>query len=116
MSQGGSPAREGFRFDAVHVEYDGAVVIDGLTLCIPYGGVTVIAGPSGAGKSTLLRLCNRLEVPTSGHVHLDGTDTTAIPPTELRRRVGMVFQRPVTFGGTVLDNLRVAAPDVEPSE
>ena len=73
-------------------------------------GITVVAGPSGAGKTTLLRLCNRLEVPTGGTVCYRGEDVQYVDPLDLRRRVGMVFQRPVLFAGTVRDNLEVAAP------
>jgi len=72
--------------------------------------VTVVAGPSGAGKSTLLRLCNRLEVPTAGRVRFRGDDVAGLDPLHLRRRVGMVFQRPTPFAGTVRDNLLVAEP------
>lgn len=72
------------------------------------GFITVIQGPSGAGKSTLLRMCNRLEVPDSGQIFFRGTDVTSMSPTRLRQRVGMVFQTPVVFGGTVRDNLRAA--------
>lgn len=79
---------------------------------VPARGVTVLVGPSGAGKSTLLRLANRLEVPTSGRVLLDGIDVATLDPRALRRRVAMVFQRPTPFAGTVLDNLRVATPTV----
>ena len=71
----------------------------------------MVVGPSGAGKSTLLRLCNRLIVPTSGTVRFRGDDVAGLDPLALRRRVGMVFQRPTLFGGTVRDNLRVACPD-----
>jgi len=74
--------------------------------------VTVVVGPSGSGKSTLLRLCNRLEAPTSGTVRFHGEDVAGLEPLGLRRRVGMVFQRPTPFAGTVRDNLRVARPDV----
>ena len=71
-----------------------------------------MAGPSGSGKTTLLRLCNRLEVPTSGAVYYHERDVQQLDPHDLRRRVGMVFQRPVLFEGSVRDNLRVAAPDL----
>jgi putative ABC transport system ATP-binding protein len=72
----------------------------------------VLVGPSGAGKSTLLRLCNRLDVPTSGRVLFRGDDVAGLDPLALRRRVGMVFQRPTPFPGTVMENLRVAEPDL----
>jgi putative ABC transport system ATP-binding protein len=77
---------------------------------VPAAGVTVVVGPSGAGKSTLLRLCNRLEAPTSGTVRFRDNDVVRLDPLRLRRRVGMVFQRPSPFAGTVGDNLRVAEP------
>jgi putative ABC transport system ATP-binding protein len=70
------------------------------------GETLAIVGPSGSGKSTLLRLLNRLDEPTSGTVLLDGTDYKQIPPRELRRRVGMVTQRPFLFPGTVDENLQ----------
>jgi putative ABC transport system ATP-binding protein len=104
--------REGFRFADVSLEVEGARILDGVSVVLACEGITVVAGPSGSGKSTLLRLCNRLEVPTSGEIRLDGEPIAAMDPTRLRRRVGMVFQRPVVFGGTVRDNLRVADPEV----
>ena len=76
----------------------------------------VLVGPSGAGKSTLLRLCNRLEVPTSGCVRFRGDDVGTLDPLALRRRVGMVFQRPTPFPGTVVENLRVAEPALRDRE
>jgi len=79
---------------------------------VPAGGVTVVVGPSGSGKSTLLRCCNRLEVPTAGRVLFRGDDVAGLEPLWLRRRVGMVFQRPTPFPGTVRDNLRVAEPSI----
>ncbi|MBT8216136.1 MAG: phosphate ABC transporter ATP-binding protein [Acidimicrobiia bacterium] len=84
-----------------------------VSLSIAAQGITVLLGPSGSGKSTLLRICNRLEVPTSGDVTFRGTPVAAIDPLELRRQVGMVFQQPVLFAGTVRDNLAEAngAPD-----
>ena len=68
--------------------------------------ILAIVGPSGSGKSSLLRLLNRLDEPTEGNVYLDEVDYRQIAPRELRRRVGMVMQRPYLFAGTVLDNLR----------
>ncbi|MFP5228128.1 MAG: ATP-binding cassette domain-containing protein [Acidobacteriota bacterium] len=69
------------------------------------GEVMAIVGPSGAGKSTLLRLLNRLDEPTAGQVFLNETDTRELQPRELRRRVGMVMQRPWLFPGTVAENI-----------
>jgi putative ABC transport system ATP-binding protein len=97
-----------FAFDSVSVGPPDARRLDGLDAELPDGGLTVIAGPSGAGKSTLLRLCNRLEVPSAGSVRHRGADVAERDPLELRREVAMVFQRPVTFAGTVRDNLHEA--------
>lgn len=83
-----------------------------LSTRIPCDGITAVVGASGSGKTTLLRLLNRLDDPTSGSVHFRGMNLAEWEPSELRRAVGMVFQRPPLFDGTVLDNLRVADPDV----
>jgi len=96
-------------FEDVVVERDGVRALDVFTATVPEG-VTAVFGPSGSGKSTLLRLCNRLEVPTSGRVSFRGGDVAGLDPLRLRRQVGMCFQRPTPFPGTVADNLRVADP------
>jgi putative ABC transport system ATP-binding protein len=80
---------------------------------VPEGRLVVLVGPSGAGKSTLLRLCNRLEVPTGGRVLFHGDDVATLDPLAHRRRVGMVFQRPTLFPGTIRDNLAVADPSAD---
>ena len=103
-----------FTFEDVTVAGDGRPRLDHVTARVPDAGVTAISGPSGAGKSTLLRLGNRLIAPDEGTVCFRGEDLAALAPDQVlahRRRVGMVFQRPVVFPGTVRDNLRVAAPD-----
>jgi putative ABC transport system ATP-binding protein len=100
---------EGFRFEEVGLTMDdGTSVLREVDAELPGTGITALVGPSGSGKSTLLRCCNRLEVPTSGRVLLDGVDLSELDPLLLRRRVGMVFQRAVPFEGTVAQNLRVA--------
>lgn len=101
-----------FEFERVVVVGDAdARIIDDVSTVVHGAGVTVLAGPSGSGKSTLLRLCNRLTVPTSGVVRYRGKDVAALDPLAHRRRVGMVFQRPTLFAGSVRDNLLVACPD-----
>jgi len=70
------------------------------------GEVLAITGSSGSGKTSLLRLLNRLDEPTSGTVFVEGTDYRNLSPRELRRKLGMVTQRPYLFPGSVADNLR----------
>jgi putative ABC transport system ATP-binding protein len=82
------------------------VLIDDVTFDVQTGEVLAIVGPSGSGKSSLLRLLNRLDEPTSGTVYLEATDYRQIAPRELRRKLGMVNQRPYLFPGTVEQNLR----------
>ncbi|CAN6215790.1 unnamed protein product [Urochloa humidicola] len=65
-----------------------------------------IIGPSGSGKSTLLRALNRLWEPAPGAVFLDGADICGLDVRALRRRVGMLFQQPAMFDGTVAYNVR----------
>jgi putative ABC transport system ATP-binding protein len=78
-------------------------------------GITVLQGASGSGKSTLLRLLNRLEAPDEGTVRYRGEDLAARDVLAHRREVGMVFQAPVVFPGTVADNLAVARPEGDPA-
>jgi putative ABC transport system ATP-binding protein len=89
--------------------------LDNVSLALPGGGITVLEGPSGSGKSTLLRLLNRLEAPDGGSVRYLGDDLAERDVLAHRREVGMVFQAPVLFPGTVADNLAVAEP-VDPPE
>jgi putative ABC transport system ATP-binding protein len=80
-----------------------AEILKGVTATVSTGEVVCIVGPSGAGKSTLLRTINRLVEPTYGEIFLDEAPTSGMDPLELRRRMGMVFQLPALFGGTVAD-------------
>jgi putative ABC transport system ATP-binding protein len=105
-----------FEFERVSIVRTGRRVLDQVTASIPAAGITVISGPSGAGKTTLLRLCNRLEVPDAGRVCYRGQPLDELDPLLLRRRVGLVFQRPTPFPGSVADNLAVAHPDASTGE
>lgn len=105
-----------FEFRQVTAERAGRRVLDGITASIPAAGITVVTGPSGAGKTTLLRLCNRLDVPDAGQVRYRGQPLDELDPLALRRRVGMVFQRPTPFPGTVAGNLAVARPEAGTDE
>ncbi|WP_281353234.1 phosphate ABC transporter ATP-binding protein [Acrocarpospora corrugata] len=94
-------------------------VLEGVDIDMRAGVVTALIGPSGCGKSTFLRILNRMHelVPIAtlgGSVLLDGDDIygTALPITEVRRRIGMVFQKPnpfpaMTIGDNVMAGLRL---------
>ena len=95
-----------------------AEILKGVDAGMPDGEITAVVGPSGAGKSTLLRAINRLIEPTSGEIYVDGEPTSGLDPLELRRRVGMVFQIPALFGGSVeeavLYGARLSGRDADP--
>lgn len=83
-----------------------------VSLDIPEKRITAVIGPSGCGKSTFLRALNRLNdlipgVRTSGHVFFRGVDlySRGIDPVEVRRRIGMVFQKPNPFPKSIFENV-----------
>ena len=94
-----------FHYDDVRVDGDDGPIVAGFCARVPRDGLTVLVGPSGAGKTTLLRLLNRLDDPDGGRVLYDGRDVRDYDVLELRRRVQLVGQVPVTFPGTVAHNL-----------
>jgi putative ABC transport system ATP-binding protein len=94
-----------FEFRDVRVDGDDGPIVSSFSARVPARGLTAMVGPSGAGKTTLLRLLNRLEDPDGGAVLLDGVDVRRYDVLSLRRRVQYVGQVPVTFPGTVADNL-----------
>ncbi|KAJ0103458.1 hypothetical protein Patl1_05590 [Pistacia atlantica] len=92
--------------DLTKVSDSGAPILNGINMDIPKGMIVGIIGPSGSGKSTVLRALNRLWEPPSGTVFLDGRDIRDLDVLNLRRKVGMLFQTPVLFEGTIADNIR----------
>jgi len=81
-------------------------IVQDVSLGVHRGELFGLVGPSGSGKSSLLRLLNRLDEPTSGTVFLEDQDYRQIAPQELRRRIGMMTQRPFLFPGDIASNLR----------
>lgn len=94
-----------FRFQDVTLVHDGRIILDHISLEILPGEICTIIGPSGAGKSTLLSLFNRLQDPNRGEIFFQDRPLTQIDVLKLRRKVGMVFQLPSLFKGTVADNI-----------
>ena len=94
------------------VAYGSFQAVAGVNLEIPKTAITAIIGPSGCGKSTLLRTFNRMTdlvagARVTGEVTLDGADIYAptVDVVDVRRRVGMVFQRPNPFPKSIFDNV-----------
>ena len=104
-------ARGAIEFREIGFGYlPGKPVIRNLSLTIDPGEVLAVVGPTGHGKSTLVQLLTRFYDVGSGAVLLDGQDIRDISEASLRRNVGVVLQDNVLFGGTILDNLRLARP------
>lgn len=92
--------------------YGKSEALHGITMDFPRHQATALIGPSGCGKSTLLRCLNRMndlieDVHTTGEILLEGQDITdpTLDVIELRRRVGMVFQRPTPFPKSIYENV-----------
>jgi phosphate transport system ATP-binding protein len=108
-----APASEPvFRLDDVHVYYGSFLALRGVTLDIPENQITALIGPSGCGKSTLIRCLNRMNdlIPgarVEGKITYHGQDLydDAVDPVEVRRRIGMVFQKPNPFPKSIYDNI-----------
>jgi phosphate transport system ATP-binding protein len=101
-----------FSLTDVAVAYSGAVAIRNVNLNIHKTLVTAFIGPSGCGKTTLLRSLNRMNdlIPgaaVTGSISYHGHDLNAagVDPVEVRRRIGMVFQRPNPFPKSIYDNV-----------
>lgn len=106
------------KIDNVYKRFGDLEVLSGVTTEFNAGEVSVILGPSGSGKSTLLRCINRLEDIQGGRIWLDGEDVTdkhsRVSITDLRTRVGMVFQSFNLFPHlTVLKNLTIGPIKVQ---
>jgi subfamily B ATP-binding cassette protein HlyB/CyaB len=99
-------------FDHVGFRYriDGPEVLHDISLQVPAGQVIGIVGASGSGKSTLAKLIQRLYVPETGRVLVDGTDLALVDPAWLRRQVGVVLQENVLFNRSIRENIGLADP------
>ena len=104
------------KVDRLYKSFGNLKVLREITTEIHKGEVIAIIGPSGCGKSTFLRCLNLLEIPTSGHIYIDGVDIT-LPKADImkiRQKVGMVFQHFHLFPHmTVLQNVIYAPVKVK---
>ncbi len=99
-------------FEHVTFRYriDGPTVLHDVHFTVPAGQVVGIVGPSGSGKSTLGKLLQRLYVPESGRVLVDGVDLAMVDTTWLRRQLGIVLQENILFNRSIRDNIALADP------
>src|SRR6202030_31085 len=98
--------------EAVNFRYriDGQLVLRDVSLAVPAGQVLGIVGSSGSGKSTLAKLIQRLYVPETGRVIIDGIDLSLADPAWLRRQIGVVLQENVLFNRTARENIALGDP------
>ncbi len=106
------PLRGRVTFEHVRFRYraDGPEVLPDFSLDVSPGEVIGIVGESGSGKSTLGKLIQRLYVPESGRVLIDGVDLAAADSHWVRRGIGMVLQENELFRGSVRENIALADP------
>src|SRR5690349_10334779 len=108
--------RGNIKFDHVTFRYriDGQEVLHDVSFDVPAGQMVGIVGPSGSGKSTFAKLVQRLYVPESGRVLVDGMDLAMVDPAWLRRQIGVVLQENVLFNRSVRENIALADPAMPP--
>jgi phosphate transport system ATP-binding protein len=100
----------------VSVYYGPSLAVKGVFLDIPQNKITAFIGPSGCGKSTILRCFNRTNdlivgARVTGNIFFNGTNlySKSIDPVEVRRRIGMVFQKPNPFPKSIYENIAFGA-------
>jgi ATP-binding cassette subfamily B protein len=101
--------QSGIAFQNVSFRYPGSdrVVMKDLDLTVPAGKIVAIVGSNGAGKTTLLKLLCRFYDPTEGSVQIDGIDLRTFSLAELRSRITVMFQIPVSYQTTVRQNIEL---------
>ncbi|MDD5363958.1 MAG: type I secretion system permease/ATPase [Gallionellaceae bacterium] len=92
--------------------HDAPPVVRDVDLEVASGTFVGIVGSSGSGKSTLAKLLQRLYLPDSGAILLDGIDLKELDPVWLRRQIGVVLQENYLFNGSIRDNIAIHIPDI----
>ena len=107
-----APREVVFDVDEVAVSYSGTTAVEGISLEIEARQITAFIGPSGCGKSTFIRCLNRMNdlvlgAEVHGSINYHGVDLygSGVDPVEVRRRIGMVFQKPNPFPKSIYDNI-----------
>lgn len=89
----------------LHAGYGNTPVLEGVSVAVPPGAMTVLVGPNGCGKSTLLKTLARILSPKAGAVYLDGLPIRSIPTREVARRLALLPQGPVAPEGLTVREL-----------
>ncbi|MFO1147454.1 MAG: ABC transporter ATP-binding protein [Alsobacter sp.] len=100
------------RLEQVSKQFGNHIAIDRVDMEIPQGEVCVLLGPSGCGKTTTMRMINRLIEPSSGRILVDGKDTAALDPVQLRRSIGYVIQQIGLFPNLTIEDNVCVVPDL----
>lgn len=109
------PALKGaISFENLRFRYrpDAPIILDSLNLTVRPGEVIGIVGRSGSGKSTITKLVQRLYLPESGRVTIDGVDLSVIDTVWLRKQIGVVLQENFLFNRTIRENIALTNPAV----
>lgn len=101
------------KFDAIGFSYapDSPQVLKGISAEFQAGQSVGLVGRSGSGKSTITKLIQRLYIPNSGTIYIDGVDIRHMNPKWLRNNIGVVLQENFLFSGTIKDNISLSRPD-----
>jgi len=104
-------------FDDVRFGYDhDTPVLTGVNFTIPADSKTALVGESGQGKTTLTNLLLRLYDVNDGQIRIDGQNVSEVTQASLRKNIGVVFQEPALFSGTVRENISYARPSASAKE
>ncbi|MDO6561875.1 ABC transporter ATP-binding protein [Amphritea sp. 1_MG-2023] len=104
-------------FDRVSFAYpERAHILNQASVVLPAGGTIAVTGPSGVGKSTVIDLLMRYYDPQQGRILIDGINLKQLAPMELRKRVALVSQDITLFRGSLMENIRYAAPSATDAE
>ena len=103
-------------FQQVSRHFGAVRAVDSVDLAIAEGEFFAMLGPSGSGKSTLTKIIQRLYVPDSGRILIDGVDLIQVEPAWLRRQIGVVLQENFLFNGSIRENIAISRPEASLDE
>ncbi len=109
--------QQGIQFRQITFRYPGSqdIVLENFNLTIPSGKIVAIVGDNGAGKSTLLKLLCRFYDPEQGAIELDGIDLRSFAIAKLRRLITILFQSPITYQMSAVENLTLGDLSTAPT-